>query len=99
MSGYPLPEVYWLRKGDSPVVGSDREVLDSYGGVSEARLRIANVTNLDLGQYTCAAENANGRIVKEFWVQLVGSAVSENTRGVVSLVLSLFLTLWVMETP
>ncbi|KAK7486784.1 hypothetical protein BaRGS_00021931 [Batillaria attramentaria] len=86
VAGYPRPVVFWLRDGDTEVKASDRVTLSSYGDVAGARIMIKNLTSSDLGEYTCAAENSIGRMVKEFQVGPVGAAVSERVAGLMNVV-------------
>ncbi|XP_076465620.1 lachesin-like [Babylonia areolata] len=76
VAAFPLPEVYWLRGDDSPVLPSSRLAYAAYEGVADAKLTIANLTKQDFGVYNCVAQNSVGRLVKEFKVTVAGARSS-----------------------
>lgn len=65
--GYPPPQIKWTklsRSDDSAVdiVSGERVTLDIVDGVSNASLKIADISVDDYGTYTCVAQNGIGNM-------------------------------------
>ena len=68
-TGEPAPKITWVREGETLTLVTNPNLRVTEDG---RKLTIYNAQLLDIGGYTCKAENVAGHTQKEFLINVLG---------------------------